>query len=123
VIFACCRGFPNTHSTTLAVQSRPTPVRRADVLVAPALPIRRPGAGRMTTLADRADLGLVPAVPSTDRVSLVDPEVVVAGQAGRTAIKVRRRTAIGMLPGHDLAVVLARMAHDSMGRCTAPIRK
>jgi hypothetical protein len=128
-IFARCRGFPHTRLTMLAMQSRQTAVRRADVLVAPALPIRRPGAGRTMTSAGRADLGLVqvvPAVPSTDRVSLVDPEVVVVGQAGRMAIKVCRRTAIGMAPGREraeMAVVPARTGHDSMGRCTVPIPK
>jgi hypothetical protein len=127
-IFARCRGFPNTRSTTPAMQSRQTPVRRAGVLVAPGLPIRRPGAGRTTTLAGRADVGLAPVVPavrSTDRASPVDPEVVVAGQADRMAIRVRRLTAIGMVPAGraGMAAVLARTGHDSMGRCTAPTPK
>ncbi len=91
----------------LAMRSRPT-LRRVDVLVASVLPIRRPDAGRMTTLAGRADLvsvRVIPAVPSTDWVSLVDPEVVVAGQAGPMAIKVRRPTAIGMVPAHVRAAL------------------
>src|ERR1700738_833791 len=85
-IFARCRGFPHTRLTMLAMQSRPTPVRRADVLVTPALPIRRPGAGRMTTLGGGATRG-APPVPSTDRV---DRRAAVAGQAGPMAIKVLR---------------------------------
>ena len=83
----------------------------------------------MTTSAGRADLGLVqvvPEVPSMGRASPVDPEVVVAGQADRTATKARRPTAIGMALVRDraeMAVALLPTGHVSEARSTAPIRK